>query len=106
MRAGTLRQRVTIQDKSVVRDTYGAETITWTEVATVWAAVEPLQGREYLEARQTTAEVSTRIRIRYRSGITPEMRVEFGTRVYEILAVIDVKELDREIHLMSREFVT
>lgn len=106
MRAGTLRQRVTIQDKSVVRDTYGGETISWTDVAEVWAAVEPLQGREYLEARQTMAEVTTRIRVRYRSGITPEMRVEYDSRNYEILAVIHVREQQRELHLMCREFVT
>lgn len=106
MRAGTLRQRVTIQDKSVVRDSYGGETITWMNVAEVWAAVEPLQGREYIEARQAMAEVTTRIRMRYRSGITPEMRIEHGSQIFEILAVIHVKDLQRELHMMCREFVS
>lgn len=105
MRAGQLRQRVTIQEKDVTRDTHGAEEITWTDLATVWAAVEPLTGREWIEGRQETAGVSTRIRIRYRSGITPEMRVSFGDITFNILSVIHVQERERELHLMCREIV-
>ena len=102
MRAGKLRQRVTIQDKSVAQNTYGEEVITWTDFAIVWAAVEPLRGREFMEGKQITAEVSTRIRIRYRSGILPEMRVEFGSIYYDIHSIIHVEEREREIHLMCQ----
>lgn len=106
MRAGQLRQRVTIQEKSVTRNSYGEEVITWSDVATVWASVEPLSGREFLDAQRAGAEVTTRIRIRYRSGIAPEMRVTYGDHVYDIKAVIDVEERHREIQLMCREVVT
>ena len=44
MEAGALRNRITIQEKSVVRDTYGAETITWVEHCQAWASMEPLSG--------------------------------------------------------------
>lgn len=100
---GNLRERVTIQYKVVVKDSFGAETITWTELATVWASVEPLAGREFIEGRQEYAEVSTRIRIRQRSGIAPEMRVVHGSNVYNILAVIHLETRYREMHLMCRE---
>ena len=105
MRAGKLRQRVTIQDKSVSQNTYGEEVITYVDWATVWAAVEPLRGREFLEGRQITAEVSTRIRIRYRSGISPEMRVKFGSKVYDVHSIIHIEEREREIHLMCQEIL-
>ena len=105
MKAGPLRQRVTIQEKSASQNTYGEEVITWTDLATVWAAVEPLTGREFLEGKQITAEVSTRIRIRYRSGITPEMRVEFGSIVYDIHSIIHLEEREREIHLICQEIL-
>jgi SPP1 family predicted phage head-tail adaptor len=105
MRAGPLRQRVTIKDKSVSQNTYGEEVITWTDVDTVWAAVEPLSGREFLEGKQITAEVSTRIRIRYRSGITPEMQVVFGSITYDIHSIIHIEEREREIHLMCQEIL-
>ncbi len=103
MEAGRLRQRVTIQYKVVVKDSFGQETITWTELATVWAEVAPLTGREFMEGRQETAEVSTRIRIRYRSGVEPEMRAVHAGTIYNILAVLHVDEREREIQLMCRD---
>lgn len=103
MRAGDLRHRVTIQEKQVTKNSYGEEVITWQDVATVWAAVEPLRGREFLEAQRAGAEVTTRIRIRHRDGIRPEMRVVQGNHTYDIKAVLDVGGRGRELHLMCRE---
>ena len=105
MKAGQLRQRVTIKDKSVAQNTYGEEVITWVDVVTVWAEVEPLRGREFMEGKQITAEVSTKIRIRYRSGITPEMRAVYGSIVYDIQSIIHIEEREREIHLMCQEII-
>lgn len=103
MRAGDLRHRVTIQQKTVTSDPEGVAVETWTEVATVWAAVEPLRGREYIQAAAVTPEVTTRIRMRYRLGVKPAMRVVHGGRVYDVLSVIDVGGLRRELELMCRE---
>ena len=107
MRAGTLRQRVQLQEKQVVRDTFGAEVVTWATLATVWGAVEPLQGREFLDAQQIQAEISTRIRMRYRGDITvsPEKRVVWGAHVYDVLAVIEPETRRRELVLMCKEAV-
>lgn len=106
VRAGDLRHRVTIQeDQGATQDGFGQEVEDWQDVATVWAAVEPLSGREFLEAQQTQAEVSTRIRIRYRSDVTftPEMRATWGGHTYDIVSVIEVEARRRELHLMCRE---
>jgi SPP1 family predicted phage head-tail adaptor len=105
MEAGRLRQRVTIQQKSVTRNSYEEEIVTWTDVAEVWAEVAPLVGREYLEARQTQADVSHKVRMRYRSGILEEMRVYFESRALEVVSVINVRELGKELVLMCRERV-
>lgn len=103
MRAGRLRHRVTIQEKSVTRDDYGAETITWTDVATVWASVEPLRGDEFLAMDRRGADVTTRIVMRYYDGVAPEMRVSWGSHTYDVRSVIDVEERHRELQLMCRE---
>lgn len=107
MKAGSLRHRVTIQSKddSQSQDAYGSEAPTYTNWATVWAEIEPLTGREFLAAKQITAEVTTRIKIRYRSGILPEWRVMFGSIYYDILSVIHKEEREREIHLMCQEIL-
>jgi SPP1 family predicted phage head-tail adaptor len=105
MRAGKLRHRITIQDKTPSQNTFGEEDITWTDVATVWAAIVPLRGREFLDGKMETAEITTRIEIRHRDGIRPEMRVVHGATIYDIHAVIPIETRDREIHLMSQEIV-
>lgn len=105
MRAGDLRHRVTIQAKQATRDAYGAEVVTWGDVATVWAAVEPLAGREFLQAQQVQEAVTTRIRVRYRGDVayTPEMRASWDGHLYNILSVIEVEGRRRELHLMCEE---
>ncbi len=103
--AGILRHRVTLQECVSGQDEAGQPIDAWQDVATVWAAVEPLRGREYFAAAQVQAEVTTRIRIRYRKGIRPDMRVRYGERTYNINAVIDPEECHRELQLMCREAV-
>lgn len=103
--AARFRHRVTIQQKGKVQDEYGQEREDWMDVATVWAAVEPLRGREYFEAHQVQAEVTTRIRIRYRPGVRPDMRVVYNGRIFNIQSVIDPEERHRELQLMCREVV-
>lgn len=105
MNAGKLRHRVTIQDPQSARDTFGAEIVNYVDVATVWAAVDPLQGREFFDAQADNAEVTTRIRIRYRSGIKPTMRVVWGDHEYDIRSVIEIESRRRELHLMCRELL-
>ena len=105
MRAGVLHEQVKIQSKSVTRDTDGGEIITWTDVATVWASIEPLRGQEFLEASGLHANVDHRIRVRHMSGILPSMRVLYGDRAFNINAVIQVAERRREIQLMCQELI-
>ena len=111
MKIGELRHRVTIQEKTVSIDAYGGEVVTWSTVVTVWAAVEPLSGREFLEGRRQENEINYRIRIRYREGLTPSMRVVWGSttsggaRAFDIEAVIERASGRREIWLMCREIV-
>jgi len=89
-RIGALDQRVTLQSRSVVVDAVGQETITWTDVATVWAEVEQLRGRELFAAAGTVYENTTRVRIRHRTDVLATWRVVHGSVKMDITAVIDV----------------
>jgi len=102
---GKLRHRVTIQNKVTLPDGYGGVTSTWQDVATVWASVEPLNGRELYAAQQVKAELTHRIRIRYMSGIKPEMRIAFDNRTFEIEAIIDPEERHESLELLCSEVV-
>lgn len=86
-----------------MKDSEGIVTETWTDFATVWAAVEPLRGREYFEAAAINAENTVRIRLRYKAGVKPDMRVIYSGRIFYIASVIDINERHQEMHLMCRE---
>ena len=105
MRAGELRHRVTIQRQLVPgKDDLNADIIEWADIATVWAAVEPLTGREYFAAQQVNAEITVRVRIRYLAGVNSSMRVKFGARYFYIEAPpININERNRELVLMCKE---
>ncbi len=90
MRAGSLRDRVTLQAKSVTRDAMGGEVITWTDQASVWANAKPLRGREYFAAHQEQAEISIKFTIRYLSGVTSNWRVLWRGQQYDVVEPIDV----------------
>ncbi|MBN50033.1 MAG: head-tail adaptor protein [Spongiibacteraceae bacterium] len=102
IRAGKFRNRITIQNFTTTRDAIGAEVKSWATFDAVWAAVEPRSGRELFN-EQFTGEVDTLIRIRYRSGINEKMRIVWGSRTYQIKAVLDQQARHKELHLMCRE---
>lgn len=105
MNPGKLRHRVTLQEYVEVVDKYGTpiDQGCWEDVAIVWASVEPIQGREYIQLQNTQSELTTRIRIRYRSGVKPAMQVLYGTRVFDIQSVIDPEERHIELQLLCKE---
>ena len=91
MSASDMDRRITIQQPVVSKDGYGEPIITnWTPVATVWAQVIPVSGREYFDAAAARAEKLTRFRIWWRSGITETMRVVYDDRNYDIRSVVEL----------------
>ena len=80
MRAGTLDQRIELQELVEGFDDYGQPLNEWQTVLSAWAAVEPLQGREYLAAMQNQSETTIRVRLRYRPGVKSAMRVKHAVR--------------------------
>jgi SPP1 family predicted phage head-tail adaptor len=94
-----------IQQVTEGQDATGAVTESWDTFATVWSSLEPIAGREYFEAKQTMADTTHRIRIRYLSGVVPKMRVLFGSRIYNITEIINYMERNVELHLMATELL-
>ncbi len=85
---GRLRHRLVLEAPAESPDGSGGADVTWNAVATVWAEIAPLSGRETLKAETVTAEATHRIAIR-RRAVSPAMRFVGGGRIFEILAVLD-----------------
>lgn len=86
--AGRLRHRIQIEEQISTINSSGESEKEWQHVAEVWAAIEPVSGRELLQAQQVQSKVTTRITIRSRSGVRASMRAIHKTSVYNIEAVI------------------
>jgi SPP1 family predicted phage head-tail adaptor len=108
MQAGKLRHRVTIQRLSAGspgQDAGGTPDDGWGALFTCWAEVMPLRGRELVAAQQVHPEVTGTIRIRYRADypLTSKDRAVYDSRIYDILAAINVEERNREVLLYVKE---
>lgn len=105
--AGPLRHRVRIEARDAELDALGTPVDDWSEVATVWAAIEDRRSREFDEASQATiSEITTNVRIRYREGLLPEMRVTetcHQGRVFNITGIRDMRGRARELVLECEE---
>lgn len=90
--AGPLRHRVRLQERRLTQDSWGSPVFEWIDVASVWAAVEPLSAREFMAAQSEQSQVVARIRIRYREGVNGQMRILHRGKVYNIAGVLADKE--------------
>lgn len=103
MRAGRLRHKATIQTSTEAQNSFGEPIRTWTTFATVWMEIAPMTGRELTAQKAALSETTIRVVIRYLSGVTPKMRVVYGTRTLEIESVADRDERHAEMELMCHE---
>lgn len=90
MNIGALDQRVTLQARSVVTDAHGQDTITWVDIATVWAQCQAVRGREFFAAAQVQQEQTVKVRIRYRADVSPLTRLLWQGRAHDITGVVPV----------------
>jgi SPP1 family predicted phage head-tail adaptor len=108
MRAGNLRHTISIQESTEVSDGMGGFTLAWTDISSMTAipaAIWPLTAKESLDAMKLELQVTHKIRIRYRSGITAKNRIKFGTRYFNIVSLINFEERNKQLDMLALENV-
>jgi SPP1 family predicted phage head-tail adaptor len=104
MDAGTLRDRVTVQQATENRNRLGESISEWATFTEVWASVQGVSAREFLLAGQQQVEVSHRVKMRYLNGLTPQMRLLWRGRTLEIISILEHE--NRSVHeLICQESV-
>lgn len=97
------RNRVTFQKKEQVKDHESNTVVKWVDQFSVWASIKGLRGREYIDAGAQAVKISTRIYIRYRPGVTHDMRIKFGERIFDIVNVNNIEERNVEYEILANE---
>lgn len=108
LRAGQLNRRITLQRQSTVQDTFGGPVRTWLDVATVWADIQPLSGRELESAQRMASEVSHQITVRYQARLNDTRMVAgyralYKARIFNIHAALNEDEGNVLITLLASE---
>jgi SPP1 family predicted phage head-tail adaptor len=86
---GKLRERVTVQQATQSRNSLGEAVMSWADWQTVWASVEGVSAREALDAGQQEVTITHRVRLRYLTGLTQNMRLSWRDRTLNIVNLLE-----------------
>jgi head-tail adaptor len=90
----------------------------WQQAFQAFIGLEPLRGSEYIEAQKLQAVVSHKVCTHWRDGVTTKGRLKIAKykkpkplepdhddnfRIFHVVSVINVGEMDRELELMVIE---
>lgn len=99
--ASALDQRVILQQPDISYDEIGGQVVSWQDVATLWASIEPLRGREIFENRRFEARSTVRIVMRYRNDVDERKRLKKGSVIYHILQVLNRDERNHTLEILA-----
>ena len=108
MRAGAMRQRITIAAPGTGgQDSYGepVDQATGATVLSTWARIAAVTSREvYALGAGFDGQVTHKVTIRWTAtALGAGMSVVYGTRTFQVQAVSDPDEMRRELDLMCLE---
>lgn len=101
MLAGRLDREVDILESAGSQDDTGDDRRTWSVVATIWAEKQDLAGKTFFAARQDNSEITTRFRMRWRTGLSADNRLRYDGVDYEIVSVAELGRRDG-LEVMTR----
>lgn len=94
MNAGELDRRITILQLTVTRSGLGDEVKSRSTLATVWAKVLPVSGREFANAtvEQLLTEKTLRFRIRYLASARNDTKLQivYDGQTYDVKHIAEI----------------
>lgn len=98
-----LKKRITLETVTLSQDDSGGEIQTWSTFASVWASLDPKFVKEVSFAQRIEPRTDHEIIFRYQAGVTAKMRVKYGTRYFEIKAIVNPEEANQWLSLLTTE---
>lgn len=106
MRAGEFNKLISIEQKSTTSDGMGGFTEGYTNFASsVYASIWTVSAKEQIQSSKETMDITHRIRIRYRAGITAGMRIKYKTSYYNIKSIINPNMSNKILEILAAEVV-
>lgn len=105
MNARSLRHKIIFQEQTQTKNMFGEVESTFSNVLTTFASINTISGKEQFLSNQNFATLSHKLRVRYSSLINSKQQILFGTRVFKILAVLNIFEKNKELEILVEEIV-
>lgn len=96
---------MTVHRATTTNNDAGERVRAYAAVETRWGAIEPLRGQERYAAQQVQPNVTHRIRLRFGSTVTAKDKIVHAGRTFEIEAVLNTREGNRQLELLCMEQV-
>lgn len=117
VRTGKLRTKAVFEQYTPPIDHFGKAKGEWTEVFQEFVQLEPLSGRELLQAQQIQSQTTHKATFHFRTDIDTKMRLrverpgvidadptkDSDWRIFHIESLVNVNEQNRELQLMLIE---
>ena len=102
MRAGRRSKKVTIQRTTPTRGSYGEEVEVWATLSQPFVNIKTISGSETIQGGQVDAKSTHLITLR-KTDITPTDRILHGSRVFNIVSVMNPEErgFDQVVQVME-----
>lgn len=105
MRARSLKHKITFQSQSDTKNDFGEQEKNYIDVLTTWCSIQTITGREQFLSSQEYSTLSHKLRCRYSDKINTKQKIKFGDRIFNILAVLNIFEANRELEILVEEVV-
>lgn len=103
MRAGQLREAILIQNSTIMKDGYGADSLQWVDVISTRAKVTYATGSRENQNNEIVYSCTIQFTIRYYHDVLESMRIIWREKKYRIISIN--KELDKQSITIITELV-
>lgn len=92
---GEMTARLSIEAPQPAPDGQGGASLSWTELGSAWARIEPVRADFGEEASAGTGTVTHRIWLRFREDLAAGQRLRKASRIFRVKLVRDPDETRR-----------
>lgn len=96
---GDLRTKITLKKPTITKAAGGAQVVTWSTLATVWAKWINVHGSEVWQSQVVQAVSPATVLIRYRVDVDTACSIFKGTDRYDIVSVDNIQERNEYLEI-------
>lgn len=105
IRPGRLRLRAELQARVETPDGMGGNDYEWQTERSIWCAIRQQSGREAVAAMREQSSLTYEIWVRYANDITPDKRIAYNGKTYNVRAILNPKEANEFLRIIAESGV-